>query len=72
MDSLSSRLSDRIREYRVKANLTQTQLAELIEESTNTISRWETGFYLPRVPDLEKLAHALKVKLSDLLPEDKK
>lgn len=36
-------IGDKIRFYRKKSGLTQSQLAELIGVSSQAISKWETG-----------------------------
>jgi transcriptional regulator with XRE-family HTH domain len=54
-----ARFPNAIREYRLKAGLTQKKLGELIGRSRRAISNWECGVILPRVPDLFRLAKAL-------------
>jgi transcriptional regulator with XRE-family HTH domain len=54
-----ARFPNRIREYRVRAALSQRELGRLVGRSENTIMRWERGHRLPAVPDLFKLARAL-------------
>lgn len=36
-------ISNQIKYYRKKGNLTQSQLAELVDVSPQAISKWETG-----------------------------
>lgn len=55
-----------IKTLRKKNNLTQRQLANLLETDASTISRWENLRQYPEVPSLWKLAHALKCKVDDL------
>lgn len=51
-------LSDRIRQVRQTANLTQAELAEALGVSQPTVNRWETGETEPSRATLEQLADA--------------
>lgn len=59
-------LSDNIRAARKKLKMSQDELAEAIGANRVTISRYETGSYLPSVPALERLAEALGMTPSQL------
>ena len=48
-----------IREYRLKAGLTQRALAKLLGRGRDAISSWERGLSLPSVPRLLKMAKIL-------------
>ena len=48
----------------------QKQVAKLIEVSASTISQWVNGTTEPRMPNLQKLAEVLAVKVSDLLGDN--
>lgn len=48
----------------------QKQVAKLIEVSASTISQWANGTTEPRMPNLQKLAEVLAVKVSDLLGDN--
>ena len=52
---------------RIKKNLTQKQLAELVGVSSSTINRIETGNQIPKVDILLKLAEILEVSVEELL-----
>lgn len=56
-----------IAEQRKKNNLTQKQLAELINVTDKAISRWETGKGMPEVSMLQPLACALGISVTELL-----
>ena len=56
-----------IRELREKNHLTQVQLAQKLNVSDKTISKWETGKGYPDITLLELIAKALNVSLSELL-----
>ncbi|MCR8746212.1 helix-turn-helix transcriptional regulator [Romboutsia lituseburensis] len=52
---------------RVKNNLTQKQLAELVGVSSSTINRIETGKQVLKVDMLNKLVNILEIPINDLL-----
>ncbi len=56
----------RIAELRTKRKLTQEQLAELIDYSTNHISKLELARTNPSFSIIVKIADALKVNMKDL------
>ena len=60
-------ISDRIKFYRKKSNLTQSQLAELIGVSPQAISKWETGIGCPDLSMVVPLAIALRISTDELL-----
>ncbi len=53
------RFPNTIREYRLKAGLSQRKLAELLGRGRNAVSSWERGLTLPSVPRLLKMAKIL-------------
>ena len=55
---------------RVKANLTQKELASVINVDRSTIAKWETDRALPRAELLPKLAKALHCSIDDLIEDD--
>ena len=59
----------KIAELRKKKGLTQTQLAEMLNISNKTVSRWETGEGYPEITLLSPLAKALGVTTDELLAE---
>jgi len=60
-------ISDKIKFYRKKSNLTQGQLAELISVSPQAISKWETGIGSPDLSMIVPLAIALRISTDELL-----
>ena len=56
-----------IRELREKNHLTQVQLAQKLNVSDKTISKWETGKGYPDITLLGPIAKVLNVSLSELL-----
>lgn len=55
-----------IKELREKQNMTQKQLAEMLNISDKTISKWETDRGLPDISIVESLAKALGVSMAEL------
>lgn len=56
-----------IRELRERGGITQKQLAEKLNVSDKTVSKWETGRGLPDISVLTELAAALNVSVAELL-----
>lgn len=56
-----------IRELREKRGLTQSELAEKLNVSDKTISKWETGKGYPDITLLEPIAAVLGVSVPELL-----
>lgn len=56
-----------IREQRKKLNLTQIQLAELMDVDQTAISQWETGRTKPTIKNLVRLSKILKCDLETLI-----
>ena len=60
------KLKNKLREYRQAAKLTQTQLAEIVGSSKNTISSIETGQFCPTAYLAALLCIALNCKFEDM------
>jgi len=54
------KLGKRIKIARVEQDLTQTQLADLIQAKQKSISRYESGLSMPSIETLVKIAKSLK------------
>lgn len=63
-------IGEKIKLLREKLNLSQEDLAISIGVTPNTISRWETTKYKPKIDDLEKLATLFSINLSSFLPDE--
>ena len=59
--------ADKIKEARLKRNLTQEQLAELIGIHPRTYRSYEAGKTVPRIAIIRKLCIALEASSDDLL-----
>lgn len=56
-----------LKQLRSQRGLTQEQLGEQIGVSNKTVSRWETGTYLPPVEMLQALSEFYGVSINELL-----
>ena len=64
---LTTKFGKRLKEIRKGKNLSQQQLAELVGmESSNNISKLESGEQLPKKENLEKLCCALNIEAKEL------
>ncbi|GBF44572.1 DNA-binding helix-turn-helix protein [Leptospira ellinghausenii] len=72
--SINEIIARKIRELRESSfsgkGISQTELAKKLNKTANTISRWETGEYKPKIEDLYELAKFFKVSILTFLPED--
>ena len=59
-------IGNKIAEFRKKENLSQEQLAEKIDVTRQTISKWELGETNPNIEQAKKLAKVFKVSLDEL------
>jgi transcriptional regulator with XRE-family HTH domain len=66
------KLAKRVAAARLRAGLTQAQLAEASGVTDETISRIERGFYEPAVSTLFQLAEALDVSVDQLARDSEK
>ena len=56
----------RLREYRLKSNMTQEELAQKLFVSKKTVSKWETGKGLPDTGSFSMLAQTFGVTIDEL------
>ena len=56
-----------IKQLRERRNMTQTELAEIINVSSKTVSKWETAKGLPDISLLQPLAQALGISVIELM-----
>lgn len=61
------KVGDYIREKRTALNLTQEELAERLNVTNKTVSRWECGIFLPPVEKLYELSKLFDVTVDELL-----
>ncbi|ARF16120.1 helix-turn-helix transcriptional regulator [Sporosarcina ureae] len=63
-------LSLKLKEYRRQKGLTQEELAELLEVSDKSISKWELGNGYPSKKNMLKISDLLNVSLEVLMIEE--
>ncbi len=66
-DNKNFQIGERIRECRKLKNMSQSELAEAIGVSDNTISNMETGNNNVKLENIEKVANFFKVSLDYLV-----
>ena len=60
-------MNNNIKKYRLKAWLTQKQVAEMLRlDCENRLCRWENGQAMPSIKNLLKLAKAYKTSINNL------
>lgn len=63
-------IGKKIKEIRIQQHLTQQKIAETCGFTRGLLSKIEKGTVIPPIGTLNKIAHALDVKLSTILEED--
>lgn len=63
-------LSLKLKEYRISNSLTQQELAEILEVSDKSISKWELGKTYPSKKNIIKIAELLHISIELLLLEE--
>ena len=66
------KIGEFLKELRKEKGLTQEQLAEKLNVSRRTVSRWETGNNLPDLDVLIEMADYYEVDLRELLDGERK
>lgn len=56
-----------LKELRQEQNLTQEQLSEKLGVTNKTVSRWETGKYMPPVQCLEILSELYAISINEII-----
>lgn len=65
-------LGDKIKLYRENKKLTQNDLADILEVSSGTISKYESGALEPNIESLKKLADFFGITIDELLKDEEK
>lgn len=63
---MAEQLHNKLREERARRNLTQADLAELVDVSRKTINTVENGVFIPSTVLALRLARALGLSVEDL------
>lgn len=56
-----------LKELRKENNMTQEQLGERIGVTNKTVSRWETGNYMPPIESLKLLSDIYRISINEIL-----
>jgi len=64
------KIGDKIKKARIKKQLTQQELSELINVSRSAISNWEVGRHYPDIDMIVELSKILDFSLDELFKED--
>ena len=62
--------NDKLRELRLENNLTQKDLAKLLNVSNKTVSHWESGYTEPPIYIIVSIKKIFKVSYEDLLEDE--
>lgn len=65
------KVHEKIREHRENKNLTQAEVAELLDISVPAYSKIERGLTELTIVRLQQLAHIFEINLAELLPEER-
>ena len=65
------RIGNFLKELRKQNNMTQEQLGERIGVTNKTVSRWETGKYMPPIECLKLLSEIYQVSINEILTGEK-
>ncbi len=67
--SRPARFPNRIREYRLRARMSQCSLARSVGRALSMVCMWERGHRLPTLPNAFRLARALGTLAESLWPD---
>ena len=63
-------LKDKLKELREERNMTQAEVANLLEVSNATISKYEAGTLEPNIKTLKRIVQLYQISLDELLIEN--
>lgn len=63
-------VGENIKYWRNKNNMSQTELANILDISDKTVSSWEVNRTEPNIVMIEKICSALKCKKTDIIGPD--
>ncbi len=71
MTDYTKNFSLNLRDLRIQKGLTQKEVADLLQYSEKTVSKWECGACIPDIDVLFKLANIFKVSIENLFADSK-
>jgi transcriptional regulator with XRE-family HTH domain len=69
LNYIGSRIRELRQAYGGEGGISQEQLAEKLDVTPNTVSRWETATYKPDINDLEKLSRFFGISILEFFPQ---
>jgi len=63
----TQKIGNFLKELRKQNNMTQEQLGEKIGVTNKTVSRWETGNYMPPIESLKLLSDLYQISINEIL-----
>ena len=67
LDTTNQRIAKNLIRYRKAANLTQAELAQKINYSDKSVSKWESGRGVPNIESLKAISKFFSVSIDELL-----
>ncbi len=64
------KLGNRIVYLRKESHLSQEELAEMLEVSRQSVSKWETGICQPDIENVLKMSQIFEVTVDELLKDN--
>ena len=64
-------LGDKIKLYRENKEMTQNDLADILEVSAGTVSKYESGSLEPSIESIKRLAELFEISIDELLNDEK-
>lgn len=65
-------LGEKIKFYRENKNMTQSEIAEILEVKPATVSKYETGTLEPNIESIKRLAEIFEITIDELLKDEDK
>jgi len=65
-----NKFGEMLKEKRIKSKLTQSSLAEMLNISDRTVSKWKTGNGYPNITMLNTIASCLNTSVSELMESE--
>ena len=70
LDHVAAKIRDLRVSYNSGEGLSQESLANHLGVAPNTISRWETGTYVPSIVDIQKISRFFGVSINSFFPSE--
>ena len=65
-EAITMELKDKLKDLRLKHNMTQDEVAERLGVSSQTVSKWERGVFAPDISLLPKIAVMYRCSIDSL------